>query len=126
MNISVAKTVALVIALANLHNFSIDADDSIIACNTVMDEWMSEVNGAIPLVPVEESLKQTANEVTPDQLLNGGGHHFDDIGTTGRRTRKRRCDRNNNHGRPLPRGGALHTLLVSTKYLTRPIPHPRR
>ena len=109
MNVSVAKTVALVIALANLRNFCIDADDSIIACNTAMDKWMSEVNGAVPLVPVEESLKQTANEVIPDQLLNGG-HHFDDIGTTGRRTRKRRCDRNNN-GRPLQGMHFIHLYL---------------
>ena len=123
MNVSVAKTVALVIALANLHNFCIDTDNSITACNTAKDTWISEVNGAVPLVPVEESLKQTANEVIAEQLLHGG-HHFDDIGTTGRRnSRKRRCDRNNN-GRPLPRD-ALHTL-VSTQNLTRPTPHPRQ
>ena len=75
MNVSVAKTVALVIVLAKLHNYCIDADDSNVACNTAVGEWMPEVNGTVPLVPVEESLQQTAYEVIPDQLLNRG-HHF--------------------------------------------------
>ena len=120
MNVSIAKTVALVVALAKLHNYCIDADERDIASNTARDEWISEVNGAVPLVPVDEDLQHVGNEVTPEQLLHGG-HHFDDIGTAGRRTRQRRYERMAN-GAPLPRE-ALHSHVASIG-VTRPTVRP--
>ena len=120
MNVGIAKTVALVVALAKLHNYCIDADERDIASNTALDEWISEVNGAVPLVQVEEDLQHAGNDITPEQLLHGG-HHFDDIGTAGRRTRQRRYERAAN-GTPLPRE-ALHSHIASIG-VTRPIVRP--
>jgi hypothetical protein len=117
MNVSIAKTVALVVALAKLHNYCIDADEWDIASNTARDEWISEVNGAVPLVPIDVDLQNAGNEVIPEQLLHGG-HHFDDIGTGGRRTRQRRYERAAN-GAPLPRE-VLHSHVASIG-VTRPM-----
>jgi hypothetical protein len=120
MNVGIAKTVALVVALAKLHNYCIDADERDIASNTARDEWNSEVNGAVPLAPVDEDLQHAGNEVIPEQLLHGG-HHFDDIGTAGRRTRQRRYQRTAN-GAPLPRE-SLHSHIASIG-VTRPTARP--
>lgn len=117
VRVSIAKTVALVVALAKLHNYCIDADERDIASNTARDEWISEVNGAVPLVPIDVDLQNAGNEVIPEQLLHGG-HHFDDIGTGGRRTRQRRYERAAN-GAPLPRE-VLHSHVASIG-VTRPM-----
>jgi hypothetical protein len=52
VNIRIKKTVALVVALAKLHNFCINARHTNVSANTAHDEWLSEINGAIPLIPV--------------------------------------------------------------------------
>jgi hypothetical protein len=39
MNVSVRKTVALVLCLAKLHNYCVDADDTDILLSTASDEW---------------------------------------------------------------------------------------
>ena len=119
LNIGIAKTVALVVALAKLHNYSIDDDERDIASNTALDEWISEVNGAVPIVQVNEDLQHAGNDIIPEQLLHGG-HHFDDIGTAGRRTRQQQYKRAAN-GAPLPRE-ALHSHIASigvTRLITR-------
>jgi len=51
MNVTVHKTVALVLALAKLHNYCIDAEDgNSDLTHTASDEWLTEVNGGVPLV----------------------------------------------------------------------------
>ncbi len=75
---------------------------------------------ALGASPVDEDLEHAGNEVIPEQLLHGG-HHFDDIGTAGRRTRQRRYERIAN-GAPLPRE-ALHSYVASIG-VTRPTVHP--
>ena len=81
---------------------------------------ISEVNGAIPLVPMDEDLQHAGNEVIPEQLLHGG-HHFDDIGTAGLHTRQQQYEHIAN-GAPLPRE-ALHSHVASFG-VTRPTVHP--
>ena len=39
MNLSIRKTLAFVLALAKLHNYCVDADDTDILLSTASDEW---------------------------------------------------------------------------------------
>lgn len=111
MNVSVRKTVALVLALAKLHNFCIDTDDSVVLPSTASDAWENEVNGAVPLVETEHS-DLLNHSVTPQQLMDGG-NHFDDIGSMGRYNRQRRYNYiSETQGIPLPRD-RLHSLVAS-------------
>jgi hypothetical protein len=89
MNVSVKKTVALVLALAKLHNFCIDNDvrHCDVAYISAADEWRNEMNGAVPLMETQHS--ESGRDVTACQLLDGG-HHFDDIGLPERYNRQRR------------------------------------
>ncbi len=87
MNVSVGKTIALVLALAKLHNFCIEADDTVVLPATAMDEWQNEVNGAVPLV--HQTQHPESGGITPQQLLDGG-NHFDDVGNNGHYNRQRR------------------------------------
>ena len=117
MNVSIRKTVALVLCLAKLHNYCIDADDNVVLPCTASDEWQHEVNGAVPMEETEHS--DSSGGITPRQLLEGG-HHFDDIGgITGRYNRQRRynyiCE---NQGVTQPRD-RLHDSIASMG-LTRP------
>jgi hypothetical protein len=52
MNVGVHKNfVALVLVLAKLHNYCIDADDNSDPTSTASDEWQTEVrNSGVPLV----------------------------------------------------------------------------
>ena len=123
MNVTVQKTVALVLALAKLHNYCIDADGNSDLAYTASDEWQTEVNGAVPLVTAQDS--QSTCEVVPEQLLDGG-HHFDNIGgVNGRCNRQRRYNyMTATDGTPLQRD-RLHSQVASTG-LTRPTPPPLR
>jgi hypothetical protein len=70
VNIRIEKTVALVVALAKLHNFCI-ARDTDVSANTARDEWLSEINGAVPLVPVEgydQGSESRLSSLVPQQL----------------------------------------------------------
>ena len=122
MNVTVQKTVALVLALAKLHNYCIDAqDDSRDVSHTASDEWVTEINGGVPLVPVAAEFQSGNNDVVPEQLLHGG-HHFDDIGgAVGRRNRQRRYVYEAD-GVKLPRE-ALHSYIESIGVM-RPLPQP--
>jgi hypothetical protein len=97
MNITIAKTTALVVALAKLHNF----------CDE--DAFNILVNGALPLVH-----SFGANVPLPLELL-GGGDHFDDMD---RNQRKRRQCEDAAAGLPQT---VLHAL-IEEKGLTRPAP----
>ena len=87
MNIRIEKTVALVVALAKLHNFCINAKDKDIAARTANDKWASIINDAVPLDLIEghnrEGSELLLSDVVPEQLLHGN-EHFDDIGYAGR------------------------------------------
>ena len=88
MNVSVRKTIALVVALAKLHNFCIvDVNDTIILPGTASDEWQNKVNSDVPLVQVTQHPESRG--ITPQQLIDGG-NHFDDVGSNGRYNRQRR------------------------------------
>jgi hypothetical protein len=122
MNVSVKKTVALVLALAKLHNFCINNDVS--HCNdayiSAADEWQNEMNGAVSLVETQHS--ESGRDVTPRQLLDGG-HHFDDIGLPECYNRQQRYYYNSaTSGIALPRH-QMHSFVVSIG-LTRPLPLP--
>jgi hypothetical protein len=119
VNVSIKKSVALVIALAKLHNYCIDCDDTVTP-STASDEWRSEINGAIPLVTTLEAHHDLNSGRTPRQLLDGG-NHFDDIGSNGRYNRQRRYNyMSESVGIPLPRD-YLHSFVASVG-LTRPLP----
>jgi hypothetical protein len=117
MNVSIGKTIALVLALAKLHNFCIaEANDAVVLPATARDEWQSEVNGAVPLV--RQTQHPESGGITPPQLLDGG-NHFDDVGNNGRYNRQRRYNyMSETAGTLLPRE-RLHSLVASVG-LTRP------
>jgi hypothetical protein len=124
MNVSISKTVALVLALAKLHNYCIDQSDSSDLTYAANDEWLHERNGAVPLVSTRDSQSSgNNNDVIPEQLMDGG-HHFDDIGgISGRYNRQRRYNYISRvNGSPLPRE-RLHSHIESIG-LTRPTPIP--
>ncbi len=128
MNVTVHKTVALVLALARLHNYCINENeaDCDAAYSTATDEWRNEVSGAIPLVETPQQYTDDASNAgtTPRQLLDGG-NHFDDIGVNGRYNRQRRYNyMSRSTGIPLPRE-RLHSHVEDTG-LTRPTPQPSR
>ena len=52
VGVTVAKTVALVLALSKLHNYCIDKDCDVTPDLTYMpnDKWNIELNGGVPLV----------------------------------------------------------------------------
>ena len=79
MNVSIKRTVALVLALAKLHNYCIDQSDNSDLTYVANDERLHELNGAVPLVATQDLQSTGNNDVIPEQLMDGG-HHFDDIG----------------------------------------------
>ena len=92
--VSVKKTIALVNALAKLHNFCISETDGDRAGSTADEPLVedlanmeSDENGFVPMVRNSEieSVLDIAVD-TPDDLV-GGGEHFDDV--------PRECRRNN-------------------------------
>ena len=112
VNIRVEKTIAL-------HNYCINANNNDISTNTARDKWAFEINGAIPLVPVEDHGEGSASrlsDVVPEQLLHADDH-FDDIGHAGHRSRQRYY-RSVSNGVPLPRE-QLHYYIEAERY-TRP------
>ena len=63
MNVTVQKTVAVVLALAKLHTYRIGADSNLDLTYTASDECQTEVNGAVLLVAAQDS--QSTHEVVP-------------------------------------------------------------
>ena len=123
MNVTVQKTVALVLALlAKLHHYCIDADGNSDLTYTASDEWQTDFNSTVPLIAAQDL--QSTCEVVPEQLL-GGGHHFDDIGgVNGLYKRQQRYNyMSATDGTPLPRDG-LHSSQVASTGLSRPTPLP--
>lgn len=81
--VTVKKAVALVAALAKLHNFCIDQRESIESL-PARDTSHLEQAGGVPLVTNGNS-----DMLLPQQLI-GGGEHFDDIDRNERRRYQRR------------------------------------
>ena len=91
-NISIAKMIALVYALAKLHNFCIDEeekDDNVLGDYTVPDVMqndedymMMQDQGYIPM-----NVNDTGERI-PLSLVDGG-HHLDDVTRSVRRNRNR-------------------------------------
>ena len=126
MNVTVHKTVALVLALARLRNYCIDENEASCdaAYSTAADEWGNEVSGAVPLVQTPQQYNNDASSsgTIPRQLLDGG-NHFDDISANGRYNRQRRYNYiSMSTGIPLPRK-RLHSHVADAG-LTRPTPQP--
>jgi hypothetical protein len=65
-NVTIQETVALVLSLAKLHNFCINADDGNSDTYTAIDEWLNELNGAVPLVATTQDLHVRHDEVIPE------------------------------------------------------------
>jgi hypothetical protein len=55
MKLSLRKTVALVLALAKLHNFCIDRSVSSDLTYVANGKWLHELNGAVLLVTIPDS-----------------------------------------------------------------------
>jgi DDE superfamily endonuclease len=93
MKVTMKKTTALVLALAKLHNFCINACESRAMMNTTTDGWRLELNGAV-------TLDCEGADIIPRQML-GGGEHFKDVD---RRNMRRQWEYSAaNQGNPLPR-----------------------
>ena len=114
MNITLAKTTAMIVAMAKLHNFCIDQGDNA-SQPTAVDTQHIVLNGAVPLDRSDE-----ADMDLPIDLMYGG-HHFDDMAHSVRQQRQR-------EGRAstaeLPRE-KLHKDIAS-KGLKRPAPTRNR
>jgi hypothetical protein len=107
LNISLTKTISLVIALAKLHNFCMDNSDDISIDNLPSDTLELQLHGAVPL--------QNIGGVTMVPTLLGGGHHRDDVPPLPRRRTE---------DLTLPRY-RLHETIADNN-LSRPIPNSRR
>ena len=99
--VSIRKSVALVLALAKLHNFCIDQKEVQVESMTAQDERYIEEQGAVPL----EDDPRTNGQQIPRQLI-GAGEHFDGIERNERRRRNRSFS-----GIELPRE-KLHAIVV--------------
>ena len=116
--VSVKKTIALVNALAKLHNFCINEMDGDCAGSTADEPLVEDVvnmesdeNGFVPLVHNSEIEDVDIAVDTQDDLV-GGGEHFDDV--------PRECRRNNNINEQdmLPR--AKLCMHVANRHAVRP------
>lgn len=127
MNVSITKTIALVLALAKLHNYCIDNSDRESVQHTAEDEWQHEIHGAVPLTrggtTAHAQLLSNDYILAPEQLIDGG-NHFDDVGgMAGRYNRQRQYDYSARVNQaPLPRE-QLHSYVTSSG-LRRPTPFP--
>ncbi len=109
LGITIAKTVALVLALAKLHNYYIDKDRKTTPnlLYTPNNKWNIELNGGIPLVTETDN-----GDVISEQLIDGG-HHFDDLGgINGRFNRERRYNYASKTTRVPLQHDQLHSYLA--------------
>jgi DDE superfamily endonuclease len=112
MNVTIAKTTALVLCLAKLHNFCINEADAE-AINTTRDSTHIMVVGGVELID-----SPAASTPLPISLM-GGGEHSDDLTENDLRRLRREYE-----NVVLPR--ALLHGLIETKGLTRPLPMRER
>jgi hypothetical protein len=110
--ISIQRTIALVNALAKLHNFCIEQNEMNSEESSIDDRFRIE-NNELGFVPLEE--RTNCDVAVPLQLLDGG-NHTDDLS----RLEQRRLNRvlNNQDGFVLPREKLLG--LVIDRHVARP------
>lgn len=101
LGITIKKTIALVNALAKLHNYCIDCDNDPTVPQTLGQDTANMMTNADGYVELEED--SIGNESTPRQLLDGG-HHFEDFPWDSRRDRS---------GTMLPRTLLLQKVIDS-------------
>lgn len=119
--VTLRKTTAMVLALAKIHNYCIDKQDTNILPMTPADELrlVSNALGSVPLDDVIGDGEAAMENRTgiPTQLI-GAGDHFDDVPREVRDGRRRELQnvrlprerlaedyvRENNYRRPRPRG----------------------
>jgi hypothetical protein len=80
-NITVPKTISMVLALAKLHNFCIDEAEVVPSTLLSQDEQhiTGNGNGSVPLIH-DNQIAQIINvDTTTQQALIGGGEHFDNV-----------------------------------------------
>ena len=106
---SIIRSIALVNALAKLHNFCIDQRDNPLTSNP--EDQHSLITNPNGYVPLEENEKC---DITLQVQIIGGGHHFQDI--------DRRLHQNQTL-REFPRQ-SLHDNVASS-HLVRPRYHER-
>jgi DDE superfamily endonuclease len=111
LNISIAKTTAIVLALCKLHNFIINKGEPIVPKTYSQDAADISMDGGIPLVVIANNLNE---DVLATQLV-GGGDHMDDYD---RFVFRRRNPREQNYALPQER---LYNLVID-KDLQRPNP----
>jgi hypothetical protein len=117
--VTLKRTVALVMCLAKLHNFCIDERDGGVSQIMARDEANLELEGAVPLESYNSNSAegQHSQQPLPLQLI-GAGNHFQDMPASVRRQRRRdliRMDKN-----ILPRERLLAS--IRDKQLERPNP----
>ena len=118
MRVSLKKTIALVIALAKLHNFCIDENEAQALPSRALDELRTEMQGGVPLEATTSNTGGT-RAVVPRQLIDGG-RHFDDIDRQSRRHRIRQYQSQADAlDQQLPRDFLQN--LVAEANLTRPV-----
>jgi hypothetical protein len=108
LNTTIAKTTALVVVLAKLHNYCINESEAETINTTRVNTHIIVVGG----VPMQESVE--ANMALPEELMHGG-EHTDDVPENDLRRRRREYD-----NVVLPRA-TLHAL-IEAKGLVRPQP----
>jgi hypothetical protein len=119
MNVSLKRAVALVIALAKLHNFCINEADGLrIPPVTEADDLAISLRGGVPL-----QMSAAAGMALPRQLL-GGGHHFADMNRSARRVRESEARQHAQENNELLPRERLHNLVQAAK-LSRPVPTGR-
>lgn len=95
LGLSIKKTIAMVNALAKLHNFCIDEVDGSSGDYSVVDHPLAEdaaniVNcpdGSVPVVRNDQVHEILGINVDTPESLIGGGEHFDDVPRANRRRR---------------------------------------
>ena len=112
-NMSISKSVSLVLALAKLHNFCITEKENEVPAALAIDELGVVMEGAVPL--------ETQRQV-PLQLL-GGGEHFDDVDRNTRRQRLRQSTLESRALNLLLPRERLHNIIADAN-LTRPSTTP--
>jgi hypothetical protein len=122
MNVAVHKTVALVLALAKIHYYCINAEE-------LLPSVLPLTNGKVKKAALFHWSKHSSQHsvldtsgVTPRQLLDGG-HHFDDIGMNGRFNQQPHYSNiSETTAIPLP-CDRLHSFVIDIG-VARPTPQP--
>lgn len=109
--LSISRIIALVNALAKLHNFCIDEKDGTKIPEQLNGDHLHMMNDCNGFVPMELS-EEIPGVLVPAALMNGG-HHFIDVPRNIRRQQMR-----HNSNELLPRQRLLQQVIDS--HMTRP------